>query len=143
MLISDANLTEDFEEVEPESDTFLTPFVTTGTVLIIPLVGGDGLSFSGGDLVSSCRISTLAPALSPGLDAELRVSVLSSSLSSAGGSELKLDAGLLACLAGLAEEILDMAEAGLDLRTKCWSVSPAARLTAEAGLCLKRSLMLA
>ena len=49
LIISDANLTEDLEQVESESDTFLSPFVT-GPFLIIPLVEGlaVGLSFSEG-----------------------------------------------------------------------------------------------
>ena len=141
MIVSEANLTEDLEQFESE-ETFLTPFVT-GPFLIIPLVAVAGLAvgfcFSEGaeGYLSSCRISSWS-----GLEVDIRVSVLSSSVSSAGGSELKLEAGL----AGLGEvevDILEMADAGLDLSTKCWSVSPAARLTAEAGLCLKRSLMFA
>ena len=52
-------------------------------------------------------------------------------------SELRTEARLAVV------DILEMAEAGLDFMTKCWSVKPAARLTAEAGLCLKRSLMFA
>ena len=164
LTISVANLTEDLEQFDSE-DIFLNPFVTC-PFLIIPLLVdglGPGLCFSDSEgpelnLLSSCLISSRPTSSSPGLEDDI------SSVSC--GSELRMDVGLAGLVelsildmaeaglvelsildmaeAGLVElSILDMAEAGLDFSTRCWSVSPAARLVAEAGLCLKRSLMLA